>query len=126
MPNQRIVRVNEMMRREIALAVPRLLSSANVDLAAVTVTHVDTSPNLRQARVFISILGHEAERADIMAIFKRHRVELQSEINRNLVLKYTPRLSFHLDLSLEKGDRVLHLLDELDTPSDPEPPAEDT
>lgn len=110
MISRRLTRVNELIRREIAEALFRLMTENRFDLSAVTVTHVLTSANLRQARVLVSIRDHKDERGTMLSMLRQHRVELQELINRNLGLKYTPRLSFELDTSLERGDQVLNLL----------------
>lgn len=119
MPSNRLARVNELLRREIGDALFRVLHEGDFDLSAVTVTHVQVAPNLRQARVWISIRDHEAERNRMLGIIKKHRPEIQKRINSDLTLKYTPRLSFELDTSVERGDRVLGLLHELELPDVP-------
>lgn len=110
MKQDRMTRVNELLRREIAMALFHIMRENEFDLAAVTVTRVVTSPNLRNARVFISILEHQKDREKMIGLLKQHRAELQSVINKNVKLKYTPRLSFALDTSIEEGDRVLNVL----------------
>ncbi len=118
MPADRITRVNELLKREIATTLFRLLAPEDqVDTAAVTVTHVITSRNLRHARVLISILGHEEERGSILETIRSHRSEIQQWISRNVKLKYTPRLDFVLDTSVEQGDHVLDILQEIEDES---------
>jgi len=130
MTADRITRVNELLKREISTALFRLLApEERVDTAAVTVTHVITSRNLRHARVLISILGHEDERGSIMEQIRRHRAEIQQWINHNVTLKYTPKLDFELDTSVEQGDHVLGILQEMEDehmipPYDPEEESE--
>lgn len=114
MSSKRIERVNELLRREIGGALFRLITEEQFDMSAVTVTHVVTAPNLRHARVLVSIRDHADEREQMLSILKRHRKEIQESINRNLTLKYTPRLTFVLDTSLEKGDNMLFLLSRLE------------
>jgi len=114
MATDRITRVNELLKREIGERLMRLFSGTDYDASAVTVTHVEATRNLRQAKVFVSIRDHQDERPEIMAFIKRCRTELQQDINRDMKLKYTPRLSFVLDLSLEKGDHVLQILSEME------------
>jgi ribosome-binding factor A len=114
----RTLRLNEMMRRAIAEALPRVIHEAELDLAAVTVTHVVVSGDLHTARVFVSILGHEQDRKRMMNVLQRHRPELQEIVSRQVVIKYTPRMLFQLDESLEKGDHILHILDQLPPPGD--------
>jgi len=123
MTTDRIARVNELLRREIGALLFRLVNETGFDIAAVTVTQVITSPNLRTARVRISIRDHQAERSQMLNTIRTHRQEFQREINRNLVLKYTPRLFFELDTSLEKGNHILDVLYKLE--SEEHPPAEE-
>jgi len=123
MSHRRITRVNELIRREIGEALFRLMNEREFDIAAVTVTRVTTSPNLRNARVYVSIREHEEDRDTMMALIRTHRRELQKQLGRNLTMKYTPRLSFHLDESIERGDHVLKLLSEIK--NDPDGPEND-
>lgn len=120
----RMTRVNELLRREIGEALPRVMHENGFDMSAVTLTHVVADRNLRTARVFVSIREHLEDRDWMFNQIRHHRAEIQAQINRDLKLKYTPVLNFEMDLSLEKGDRVLHLLSELtpatDTDSEPE------
>jgi ribosome-binding factor A len=111
----RMTRVNELLKREIASALFRILAPEDhIDTAAVTVTHVITNRNLRHARVLVSILGHESERDAIIGHIRHHRVELQKWINHAMKLKYTPKLEFELDASVEQGDHVLQVLKALE------------
>ncbi len=112
----RLTRVNELLRREIGAILFRVLDPNTFDLAAVTITHVITSSDLRTARVLVSIRGHETERTRMLAQLKHCRAEIQRRIAEAVILKYTPRLTFVLDPSIESGDRVLALLDRLAPP----------
>jgi ribosome-binding factor A len=78
----------------------------------VTVTAVETSPDLRSARVFVSVLGDEAERARVLAGLDSSRGLLQGAIAREMRLKRTPTLSFHYDEGPERGIRLSRLLEE--------------
>ncbi len=109
----RLKRVNELLRREIGEALYHVMKEADFDMSAVTVTHVITSRNLRHARVLVSIRDHKNERQRMLGHIRRHRREIQAMINRDLVLKYTPKLSIELDESVERGDHVLEVLSEL-------------
>jgi ribosome-binding factor A len=109
----RLERVNALLRREIGEALYKVFADGSLDLAAVTVTKVRAARNLRNATVSISIFGHEGEREAIIRRLADKAKELQASINRNLVLKYTPRLRFELDGSIEQGDRVLDVLGRL-------------
>jgi ribosome-binding factor A len=96
------------------------------DAPAITVTHVLTSSNLRSARVLVSILGHEEDRAKLLQELEAHRIEIQNHIIRTVRLKYTPKLTFKLDTSLEEGDRVLELLQQLNESDIPEEPHDES
>jgi len=115
----RVVRLNELLRREIGEAIFRVVRDERFDMSAVTVTRVITSRDLRHARVMVSIREHRDERGHMLDALRGCRARIQSAINRDLALKYTPRLIFELDESIAKGDDVLGILSELDT----EPPA---
>ena len=106
MPTERMRRVNEVMREVIAteLEDPRI--------GFVTVTSVETSPDLRSARVHVSVLGGEAEREATLAGLSSSHGVLQATIARQMRLKRTPTLSFHYDESPERGVRVSRLLDQ--------------
>lgn len=115
----RLTRVNALIRREIGEALFKVLGrEPNVDASSITITQVITSRNLREARVRVSIRDQHERRAALLSMLRRHRAELQEAINRDLTLKYTPRLSFELDTSLERGDHVLDVLAHLDPPAD--------
>ena len=115
MKTDRMTRVNELLRREIGDMLYKIVHESDADLSAITITHVVTSTNLRNARVLVSIRGSDEVRQRLLRLLKRHRAEFQREISRHLQLKYTPCLSFDLDSSLEEGDHMLRLLSELDT-----------
>lgn len=114
MGTPRLVRVNELLKREIAEDVHRNFSMSNFDTAAVTVTRVECTADLRDANVFISIFGHEGERDRMIAYLNRHRQEVIRMMIKRVKLKYTPRLHFVLDESIEEGDRILSLLAEME------------
>jgi ribosome-binding factor A len=118
MSSARIIRVNELLKREIAVDIPRLFANGNFDTGAITVTHVKTAPDLHDATVFVSIFGHEEERTRMIRFLNAHRKEIQARMSKNVILKYTPRLHFKFDDSIENGDRVLGILSQLDIPDD--------
>ncbi len=121
MSSARIIRVNELLKREIAVDIPRLFSNSNFDTGAVTVTGVTTAPDLHDATVHISIFGHEEHRERMIHFLNAHRKDIQARMSKNVILKYTPRLHFKLDSSIETGDRVLGILAQLDIPEEDEP-----
>jgi ribosome-binding factor A len=120
MSSARIIRVNELLKREIAVDIPRLFANSNFDTAAITVTGVKTAPDLHDATVLVSIFGHEEERQKMIRFLNSHRKEIQARMSKNVILKYTPRLHFKFDDSIESGDRVLGILSQLDIPEEDE------
>lgn len=114
----RLDRVNALLRREIGDAFFKVFAGDTIDLAAITVTQVQTARNLRNATVSVSVFGHAQEKGAYLRRIANKAGEFQSLINRDLTLKYTPRLRFVLDESVEKGDHVLDVLSKLDVPAD--------
>lgn len=123
MKTDRLTRVNELLRREIGVVLYRMLDRSQFDLAALTVTHVITGSDLRTARVLISIRGHEQDRQSMLHRIQHLHGEIQQEIAKTVILKYTPKLTFALDTSIENGDRVLDILSKLPATPGPDVPA---
>jgi ribosome-binding factor A len=114
----RLTRVNELLRREIGLILYRVIDRSVIDVAAVTITHVSVSSDLRTARVLVSVRGDETLHERALHHLRARRAAIQEAVAETVVLKYTPRLHFDLDRSVEVGDRVLTLLAKLE----PSPP----
>ena len=111
-------RVNESVRAVVAEAVAELQDPR---IGLVTITGVETSPDLRQARVFVSVLGSERKREQTLDGLAAAHGVLQSRLGRELRLKRTPQLTFEYDPSVERGVRMTKLIDELapdDVPGD--------
>ena len=107
---QRMRRVNELMREVIGSTIASELEDPRIGF--VTVTSVDTSPDLRSARVYVSVLGGEAEREASLAGLRSSHGVLQSAIARQTRIKRTPTLSFHYDDTPERGVRITRLLED--------------
>lgn len=114
MSTDRLTRVNELLKREIGTALFFVLNDGEADLSTITITSVHASTNLRNAKVMVSVRDTEDKKREVLSVLQNHRVELQKIINKNMKLKYTPRLAFELDMSVEKGDHVLKVLFELE------------
>ena len=106
----RLLRVNEIVKRELSMIVTRDLTFEN---ALVTVNDVDVTPDLKNAHVFVSVLG-KGNAKDVIEKLEANRVQLQAELSKHVVLKYTPHLNFHLDDSIERGARVFKILQEIE------------
>lgn len=126
MGTDRIARVNEQLRREVGANLFRIIHEADVDLSTITITKVEASRDLRYAKVYVSIRGTEDDQEQMMQLLGHHRHDFQALINKDLVLKYTPQISFHLDNSISKGHHVLDILSEIAPvePTDIDPDAE--
>jgi ribosome-binding factor A len=107
---ERMRRVNEAVREVLSEAVGELQDPR---IGFVTITRVETSPDLRQARVFVSVLGSERKRQrSLEGLASAHGV-LQARIAAELRMKRTPQLSFEYDPSVEYGVKMSKLIDEL-------------
>jgi ribosome-binding factor A len=103
-------RVNEAVREVLSVRIAEGFSDPRIGF--VTVTSVDTSTDLRHARVFVSVLGDDSERAETMAGLGSAHGLLQQSIARELRMKRTPTLQFVFDESIDRGMRISELLDD--------------
>src|ERR1700735_621041 len=111
----RMRRVDEAMRMVLSDAIATQLKDPRIGF--VTVTSVKTSPDLRHASVYVSVLGDEATRAQSMLGLRSAQGFLQRLLARELTLKHTPTLSFAYDESVDRGMRI-HELIERELPDD--------
>jgi ribosome-binding factor A len=110
-------RVNEAVREVVSEAVGELKDPR---IGFVTVTGVETSPDLRHARVFVSVLGSEAKRAKTLDGLAAAHGVLQARVASELRMKRTPQLAFEYDPTVERGVRMTQLIDELAPDADNE------
>jgi ribosome-binding factor A len=110
MPGDRMRRVNEAVREVLSARLAEGLKDPRIGF--VTVTSVDTSPDLRQARVYVSVLGDESTRDDTLAGLASSHGVLQRGLAKELRMKHTPMLEFIYDDSIDRGMRISELLDE--------------
>ena len=108
--SERMRRVNESVRQVLAESLPELKDPR---IGLVTVTGVDTTPDLRHATVFVSVLGSIKKRSATLRGLEAAHGLLQSRLARELRLKRTPQLTFEYDPSVERGVRMSQLIDEL-------------
>src|SRR5947208_5716345 len=106
----RMRRVNESVRELLSEAV---LELKDPRIGFVTITGVQTSPDLRQATVFVSVLGSEKKRKATLAGLSAAHGVLQARLARELRMKRTPQLTFEYDPTVERGVRMTQLIDEL-------------
>jgi ribosome-binding factor A len=111
MAGARMRRVNEAVREVLSSQLALGLKDPRIGF--VTVTGVDTSPDLRAARVYVSVLGTEDEREATLDALTSSRGFLQARIGDELRMKRTPALSFHYDETVARADRMTRLIDEV-------------
>ena len=111
--SNRTVRVNELLQREISDILRKRYQSEAV---AMTITEVRVSPDLRDARVFVSVVGDETFAEQKLRWLRSKASEIREEVSRRIVLKYLPKFEYILDHSAIRGARLLQALDEIDHP----------
>ncbi|MGI9243768.1 MAG: 30S ribosome-binding factor RbfA [Verrucomicrobiales bacterium] len=109
--SQRMLRVRELMKRELSSVIQRDYEFKDV---LVTINDVDVTPDLRQAHVFVGMLGDPAAQRKVLVKLQRDAGQLQVKVSKRVVLRYTPRLNFKLDDSVERGVRLLSVIQGID------------
>lgn len=109
--SHRLIRVCELLKRELGLLISR---EVKFEAPLVSIRAVDITPDLKQAHVYISVIGMPSQKTEALQLLEKNRPFLQREVSKRVILKHTPILNFKLDESIERGSRVLALLDELE------------
>jgi ribosome-binding factor A len=104
-------RVNDLIRRHVSQLIERELQDPRV--AGVTITDVEVSPDTRHAKIFYSLIGDDEQKAEVQHGLESAAGWLSRELGKRLRTRHTPHLAFEFDQSLEYGDRMSRLLDEL-------------
>ena len=110
MPSRRIERINHLLRQEIAELLTREVKDTTLSTSLISITEVDTSADLRSARVYFSVYGDEDEIQAARKHLERAAGFLHYNLKERLDLRYTPHLEFVLDRSLAQGDRIMRLM----------------
>ncbi len=118
MASNRIGRINEQIQKELASLI-RNLKDPRVQDTMISITHVEATPDLRYAKVFVSFL-EENKASDALKGLKSAGGYLRRELGRALQLRYTPELVWELDDSITYGAKMLKLINSLDTGSSEE------
>ena len=111
MPSRRQHRVAELIHRELSLLL--MLDAGDPRLADVTITAVDVTPDLMQARVFFTVLGDDERVSEAQAGLQRATGFLRTQLAARIQLRFMPHLAFELDKSAAYGRRIDQLLDEI-------------
>mgnify|MGYP000733929295 FL=1 len=112
----RLKKINELLKRELSTLFPK---EFEFQPALVTIMDVDTTQDLKEAKVWLSILGSDND-YDILEIIQKKRGSIQKKLMKRVVLRQTPILDFRIDRSMEQGCQVLSALDEVDKITPPE------
>ena len=110
MPSRRIERINHLLRQEIADLLTREVKDSALSSALISITDVETSPDLRVAKVYFSVYGDEEVIQAAEAHLKRASGFLHHNLKERLDLRHTPHLEFVVDRSLARGDRIMRLM----------------
>ena len=117
MQSLRHQRVRELLKREVGEALRRAIPPAEAGF--LTVNDVSVGGDLKSATVFVGVIGNADQQKKALSILNQHRPQIQNLVACAVVLKYTPRLRFEIDESVERGNRVLEILDEIERSSPP-------
>jgi ribosome-binding factor A len=116
--SHRIERVNTLIRREISEIIQHGLRDPRID-EFVAVTEVNTSTDLKYAKIFVSCISGQQEEQKVLSVLNSAAGFLRSELAKKVRLRHTPELRFHWDNSIEHGDRILRLIDEVTRKENP-------
>ena len=120
--SQRMVRVNELLRRELS---EQLHTTYRSESVMITITDVDISPDLRTGVVYYSVLGGKEESRKARNLFRKIAGPLRQAAIKRVLIKYTPFLKFIEDTSMQRGTRTVELLEDIDIPEESDEPEEE-
>jgi ribosome-binding factor A len=111
--SNRTLRVNELIQREIS---DILRKRYQTEAVAITISEVRVAPDLRDARVFVAVVGDKDEAEEKLRWLRSKASEIRGEVGRRIVLKYLPKFEYFLDQTAARGARILQVLDEIEHP----------
>ncbi len=114
--SNRTVRVNELIQRELSDILRKRYQSESV---TITITGVQVAPDLRDARVYVAVMGTPEFAEEKLRWLRGRSHDIRFELGRRIVLKYMPQFTYVLDTSTARGNRILRLLDEIETKEKP-------
>lgn len=117
MSSFRLQRVRELLKRKLGEVIREELPMEQAGL--VSVNDVQVSPDLKSASVYVSILGDPDQQRRGLTLLNEQRSRIQTLVGQSVVLKYTPVLRFIQDTSIQRGDRVLQIIEELEREDTP-------
>jgi ribosome-binding factor A len=111
--NRRVSRVASLIKREVSQMLLNDIKDDRVGAGMVSITDVDVSGDLQHAKIFVSIYGTEEAKAETMEGLRSSTAFVRRELGHRIRLRRTPEVLFLEDRSLERGDRMVHLLNQL-------------
>ena len=111
--SNRIIRVNELIQRELSDILRKHYQSEAV---TITIAEVRVSPDLREARVFVAVVGDAETEEKKLRWLRSKAVDIRAELSRRIVLKYLPKFEYLLDDSAVRGSRILQVIHEIEHP----------
>ncbi|HJV46700.1 MAG TPA: 30S ribosome-binding factor RbfA [Bacillota bacterium] len=111
MSKVRVSRIGEQMKKELSQIIQREIKDPRIGF--VTVTGVEVTGDLQQAKVFISVMGKEEQRENSMAALQKAKGFIRSELGKRIQLRHTPELIFKIDESIEYGSKIETLLNDI-------------
>ena len=114
--SNRIVRINELVQREISDILRQRYTAESV---AITVSEVRVSPDLRDGRVFVAIIGDQATVAERFRWIQKKAPDIREELSKRIVLKFLPRMTYVLDKSSDRVARLLSAMDAIEPRREP-------
>lgn len=111
----RLERVRELLKRQLGEVIRRELPVAEAGL--ISVNDVLVASDLHSATVFVGLFGTKDQKKRAFTMLQEHRKHIQSLVGKSVILKYTPQLKFIVDDSIERGNRVLQILEDLEKSS---------
>lgn len=118
MASQRMIRINEEIKREISETIKRGLKDPRVQDVLVSIVSVDATNDLKTAKVYVSVLADDEKRADVLKGLKAANGYIRREIARKINLRNTPELTFELDNSMEYSAKMFKMIDDVMQESD--------
>ena len=115
----RIERVNNLIRQEISELLQRQIKDPRLS-SFIAVTNVDTSPDLKYAKIFVSCISSQEKKQEILSALAAASGFLRNELTRRLRLRRIPELNFYWDDSIERGAHLLELIDRVRTEYTPD------
>lgn len=111
MGNVRMYRVGEQLKKELSDIFQKEIKDPRIGF--ITVTHVEVTGDLQQAKVYISVLGDEEQKENALKAIDKASGFIRSEVGKRIRLRHTPELSFVFDESIEYGNKIERLLEEI-------------